>query len=110
MKFVILIKGEDKWAELSPAQMQEGLQKYQAFAARLREEGRYVDAEGLDAKIVRIGAEGGATDGPFAEAKEMSGGYYVFTAADWDEATAIAKDCPSLEYGGNIELRAQMSY
>jgi hypothetical protein len=110
MKFVILIKGEDKWAELSPAQMQEGLQKYQAFAARLREEGRYVDAEGLDAKIVSIGSDGVVTDGPFAETKELVGGYYVFTAADWEEATAIAKDCPALQYGGAIELRAQMSY
>lgn len=110
MKFVILIKGEDKWAELSPAQMQEGLQKYQAFAARLREEGRYVDAEGLDAKIVSIGSDGVVTDGPFAETKELVGGYYVFTAANWEEATAIAKDCPALQYGGAIELRAQMSY
>src|SRR5690349_15372219 len=38
------------------------------------------------------------TDGPFVEAKEALGGYYLVEAADLDEAIAIAKDVPA-EFG-----------
>ena len=43
------------------------------------------------------------TDGPFVEAKEALGGYYVVEAADLDEAIEIAKDVPA--YFGAIEVR-----
>jgi hypothetical protein len=43
------------------------------------------------------------TDGPFAESKEVLGGYYLLEAADLDEAIAIAKDIP-MPFGG-VEVR-----
>jgi hypothetical protein len=45
------------------------------------------------------------TDGPFSEAKEVLGGYFLITAASYDEAVRRAGDCPHLEYGGTIEVR-----
>ncbi|MCW2544094.1 MAG: YCII-related protein [Frankiales bacterium] len=53
-----------------------------------------------------IRKDGGAftvTDGVFAEAKEVLGGYYLIEAADLDEAIAIAKDIP-MPFGG-VEVR-----
>lgn len=44
-------------------------------------------------------------DGPFAEAKEAIGGYFLLTVADLDEATEIAQRCPSLPLGMQVELR-----
>jgi hypothetical protein len=44
-------------------------------------------------------------DGPFAESKEAIGGYLVVEADDLDEAVAIAKAAPMLDYGGSIEVR-----
>lgn len=44
-------------------------------------------------------------DGPFAEAKETIGGYFLLTVADIDEATEIAQQCPSLSLGMTVELR-----
>ena len=44
-------------------------------------------------------------DGPYAEAKEVVGGYFLIEAADYDEAVEISKGCPHLKYGGRIELR-----
>jgi hypothetical protein len=51
---------------------------------------------------------GVVTDGPFAETKELLGGYYLIEAADLDEALAIAKDVPA-QFGG-VEVRPIMTF
>jgi hypothetical protein len=43
-------------------------------------------------------------DGPFAEAKEVLGGFFVIEAANYDEAVEAAKTCPHMEFG-TIEVR-----
>jgi hypothetical protein len=48
------------------------------------------------------------TDGPFPEAKELVGGFFVVNAEDINEAAEIAKDCPSFELGGSVEVRPVM--
>jgi hypothetical protein len=113
MKFILLIRGEDKWAELSPTEAEATIQKYMAFSQKLRADGRLIDADGLShvGAVLTMGPKGVTrTDGPFAEAKEQVGGYYVFTAESVEEAIAISGDCPTLEYGGTIEVRAVMEY
>ena len=45
------------------------------------------------------------TDGPFAETKEVVGGYFFLTVANLDEATEIAKRCPGLSHGVTVEVR-----
>lgn len=45
------------------------------------------------------------TDGPFADTKEVFGGFYMFEAADLDAATALAARIPALRLGGSIEIR-----
>lgn len=45
------------------------------------------------------------TDGPFADTKEVFGGYYVFDAADLDEAIELASRVPSARMGGSVEVR-----
>ena len=49
------------------------------------------------------------TDGPFAESKEVVGGYIIVSAPDVDAAAAIAAGCPLLEYGITIDVRAMVS-
>jgi hypothetical protein len=44
-------------------------------------------------------------DGPYAEAKELIGGYFLLSAASLDEATALAERCPFLQYGMTVEVR-----
>lgn len=48
------------------------------------------------------------TDGPFAETKEVLGGYYLVEADDLDAALAIAKDVPA-RFGG-VEVRPLMTF
>jgi hypothetical protein len=45
------------------------------------------------------------TDGPFANTKEVFGGYYVFEAGDLDEAIELASRIPSARLGGSVEVR-----
>lgn len=44
-------------------------------------------------------------DGPFAEAKEAIGGYFLLTVSGIEEATEIAQRCPSLHLGMTVEVR-----
>jgi hypothetical protein len=45
------------------------------------------------------------TDGPFADTKEVFGGYYVFEAKDLDEVIELASRVPSARLGGKVEIR-----
>jgi hypothetical protein len=45
------------------------------------------------------------TSGPYAEIKEFVGGYTVIRAESVQEAAEIAKTCPILAFGGNVEIR-----
>src|SRR5213594_4353527 len=75
-----------------------------------RERGAYVSSEALGpdrtaARTVRVrGGNVLTTDGPFAETKEVLGGYYVLDCRDWDEALAYAAKIPDAKYG-SVEVR-----
>jgi hypothetical protein len=74
-----------------------------------RAEGRRKAGEKLTNDAGRVmRAAGGrpiVTDGPYVESKELLGGFYMITAADYVEACRIAENCPHLKYGGGIEVR-----
>jgi hypothetical protein len=48
------------------------------------------------------------TDGPFAETKEVFGGYYVFDAENLDQAIELAARIPAARIGGSVEIRPVM--
>ncbi|MEN3341983.1 MAG: hypothetical protein V7644_1387 [Actinomycetota bacterium] len=45
------------------------------------------------------------TDGPFAETKEVFGGFYLLEADDLDKALEIAARIPAARLGGSVEVR-----
>lgn len=58
------------------------------------------------ATTVRVkDAETLLTDGPFAETKEVFGGFYVIDVPDLDAAVAFAARIPSARLGGSVEVR-----
>jgi hypothetical protein len=98
-------------ADLPREQMMEIVKRYTAWADGLRQKGRMVGGEKLAAgggRHIRVkDGKPVASDGPYAEAKDVIGGYFVIEAADHAEAEAIARDCPHLSNCANwIELRA----
>jgi len=77
------------------------------FADELRARGRLVASESLRSSASRVRARDGkpsVIDGPFAEAKEMIGGYFLLDCADRDEAVAIARQCPAVAWA-DVEVR-----
>jgi hypothetical protein len=50
------------------------------------------------------------TDGPFAEAKDVVGGYSLIKARDISEAAELAKGCPILDRSGRVEVRPVMKF
>jgi hypothetical protein len=107
-KFLVLARGTgQEYANRSPQEMQQVMQKYMAWTAGLREAGRMLHGEKLrgDGRVVR-GAAGKmtVTDGPFAESKEVLGGFWLLEAKSYDEVQAFVKDNPHLEVG-SLEIR-----
>ena len=98
------------FAAISPADMQAIVEKYVAWGARLRRDGILLSSHKLTDEPGRVmRASSGqirVTDGPFSEAKEVLGGYFLIAAATYEDAVDRARDCPHLEYGGAIEVRA----
>jgi hypothetical protein len=95
--------------EITPEMIQAVIQKYNNWAKKLEDSGRLVSLNKLKDEYGRtINGFGGGqtvTDGPYSETKEVIGGYWIITAANYDEAVEWARDCPTLEYGGRIEVR-----
>jgi hypothetical protein len=103
-KFMLLLHSSPgHWKNMSPEEMQRKVEGYQAWIARFRSNGRYVSSEKLGeegGKVLRL--EKGrvqVVDGPYSEAKEVVGGYYVFRASSYEEAVELTRDCPFLEDG-----------
>jgi hypothetical protein len=80
------------------------MQQWNAWYDGLAAEGKVQHGQPLEPQG-RVITEGRVVDGPFAEAKEAVGGYFMLMVADLDEATRIAQRCPSLRYGMVVEVR-----
>jgi hypothetical protein len=105
---LILHRDRDRPA-LSPAEMAEVVQRYTAWGDALRQKGKLVSSEKLMPGGFCVRRQEGAllvTDGPYAEAKDVIGGYYVFQAQDDVEALSIAKQSPHLWSTNWVELRS----
>ena len=58
------------------------------------------------ATTVRYGGrENLIIDGPYADTKEVLGGYFVFDASDLDAALELAQRIPAVRLGGAVEIR-----
>ena len=61
------------------------------------------DRDGV--RLSRRGGKRTIVDGPFAESKEMVGGFFLLDCATREEAVAIARQCPAAEWA-TVEVRA----
>ncbi len=111
MKYMLLIYGDEDLNSPPPElpDTQALLEEYFALSRRLRAAGIDLPAEELaradTATTVRIrDGEVLVSDGPFIEAKEQLGGYYMVEAENFDEAAKWAAQIPGARTGA-IEIR-----
>lgn len=111
-RYLMVARDSGEWSEaakgISPEEMQAILGRYQAWAERLAEQGGLQAGEKLrDGEGRVLAGRGGSvrvTDGPHTAGKEVIGGFWILDAPSYEDAIALAEDCPHLEFG-SLELR-----
>jgi len=107
--FMFIFRGGDSANKFSPEEMQQHMQKWFGWVEKLKARDIYVSGEPLTpgGKMVK-GSKALITDGPFAESKELVGGFFIIKADSIEQAAELAKDCPSLPIEGSVEVREVM--
>lgn len=106
---LLIIEPPDQRGERSPDAGREAYATMRRFADDLKSRGLLIASESLasskDAVRVEIrNGEHRLIDGPFAEAKEMVGGFYLLDVETEEEAIAIATECPAARWC-TVEVR-----
>jgi hypothetical protein len=104
---VYMVEGEDSYP--TEEEMQKAYKAVEAFNTKLQDKGAWVFAGGLQPANIATVVDGTTsdvvlTDGPFAEAKEQIGGFWVIEATDLDAALKWAAE-GSAACAGKVEVR-----
>jgi hypothetical protein len=114
VQYMLLIYGEQPTGAPDPAYIDKMMADYWAFEKAVSDAGVKVAGDALQgteaATTVQVtGGEKVVTDGPFAETREVLGGYYLLDVPDLDAALDWAARCPGSHYG-KIEVRPIMVF
>ena len=107
-EYVFLYRGGESGR--SPEIAQQMMQKWMTWLkdlgakGHIKDQGQPLERSG---KLVK-GKQKTVTDGPFAEAKDVVGGYTLIEARDITQAVELSKGCPILEVDGAVEVRPVM--
>jgi hypothetical protein len=116
MRFMVLMiprayqpEGSDDPVAQSGTPPADLVAKMMAFNEDLQKSGALLALDGLHppSKGARVSFKGGkplVTDGPFAESKEVLGGYWILQVGSKEEAIEWARRCPALD-GDVLEIR-----
>ena len=106
-EYMLIFRGTDWHKGLSPEQMQQVSARMMAWFAGLKEEGKALGGAPLERTGKVVSGKNGRmiSDGPFAESKEAIGGYFLLQLDSFEEAVAIAQQCPCLLHGAQVEVR-----
>ncbi|CAN5675806.1 YciI family protein [soil metagenome] len=109
-EYLMLFRNEknDGGPKPSDEQMRAAMLQWQKWIKGLVAQGNYSGTNRLYSEGKTLKPNNVIADGPFAEVKEMVGGYVIVKANSLEEAVDMAKGCPNLLYGGNVEVRAVM--
>lgn len=107
-EFVYLYRGGRR--PESPAEGEKVMQRWigwmQELASKghIKDQGQPLEQEG---KVVRSRGRS-VTDGPYAESKDIVGGYTLIEATDLAQAAELAGGCPIFDFDGLVEVRPVM--
>ena len=107
-QFVYLYRGGE--CRGSDVEMQERMQRWMAWFKQLTDQGHIKDiGQPLEhtGKVLK-GRQKIVVDGPFAETKDVVGGFTLVEARDLEQAVELSKGCPIFEADGAVEVRPVM--
>jgi hypothetical protein len=108
-KYMLLLGGVDLDKRSGNAALAPQIfQQFSAWLSSLREAGHFVGSHKLhDQTGARLTVRGGqVVEGPFMETKEAIGGAIIIEASSLEQATTLARGCPTLELQkGYVEIR-----
>lgn len=106
---MLVLESADRRDARAPGQGRAECEHMAAFADSLRARGVLLAAESLKSlrdgtRVEKRAGKAALRDGPFAEAKEIVGGFFLLDVADRAQALAIAAECPAAEWSA-LEVR-----
>jgi hypothetical protein len=110
MQYLLLLHADESgWTRMNKAEQEQGMAAYMAYTEALKKAGAFVGSNRLQpvsaATTVKIAnGKQQVLDGPYADAKEQLGGYFLIEAPDLDGAIAWTARCPGASHG-TIEVR-----
>ncbi len=116
MRYLLLIYSEPPTEEPPTELMDQIMGEYWAYEKAVADAGVRQASDALQgvetATTVQVNDDGQriVTDGPFAETREVLGGYYLIDVPDLDTAIDWAAKCPGAKRGGKIEVRPIMEF
>ncbi len=113
-RFILFMKPDISESEYAEGPSAEAAEAMGAFNQQLTDAGVLLALDGLHptSRGARVAFSNGrptVTDGPFAESKELIGGYWIIQARDKDEAVEWAKRVPSVQ-GDEFEIEVRQVY
>ena len=111
-EFLLIFRRDfsNKETQPSPEQLQESLKQWQDWFGSIAAQdklSRPLQRWDTQGKVVQ--STKNVVNGPYAEIKESIGGLIFLKVDTYDEALEIAKGCPILDLGGNVEVRMASS-
>ena len=109
-EFMMIFRNEKSDGSKIPSeeQMQLIMSEWQSWIKGIAANGKFSGTNRLYPEGRTLKPGNIVTDGPYAEVKEMIGGYLVVKADSLEEAVKMAESCPNIKYGGNVEVRTVM--
>jgi hypothetical protein len=105
--YLLLLRQPATGPHPTPTEMRQIMAHFADWMERIRADGQLVSSHGLKTKGKVLRGRRGATiaDGPYAEAKEIVGGYVLIRARTLAHAVSVARRCPGLDYRLVVEVR-----
>jgi hypothetical protein len=106
---LLIVEPAGQRQERTDAQGQELYDRMLRFSEELRSKGLLTLSQSLasdqnGARVRMQGDQATIVDGPFAEAREMIGGFFLLTCATREQAVELARECPAAEWA-TVEVR-----
>ncbi|MES2281993.1 MAG: YciI family protein [Pseudomonadota bacterium] len=107
---LLIVEDPAQRSTRTPAEGEAVYERMVRFGQDLQARGVLVASESLSshanaARVIVRAGKAAVVDGPFAEAKEMIGGFFLLSCKTWAEAMAIARQCPAAEWA-TVEVRS----